>query len=339
MVDVIAVDPLSEDPEQQRLFEAWMSVETRSQQAVFGADHSAWSADEVRGRRRGATYRFTDRAAVVDGVVVGMLSVAEPLHDNLELAMVKLSVLPDARRRGVGRVLLDLAERTAREHGRTVVHASTEGAAAGVDGPGDAFAASQGYDAAQTMLRSVMPLPADRHRLESCADGDGVEDAAAFAIEASWNGVPDAWLDDLAVLEQRMSTDAPMGDLALEEEDWDAERVRSELQWALDAGRRLVVVVARDLSVDRLVGFTQVQVSQDSPQVAFQQDTLVLTEARGNGLGLRMKARAALELMDELPGVTGVRTWNADDNAHMLAVNADLGYEPGGYLREWQKRL
>ncbi|WP_157508839.1 GNAT family N-acetyltransferase [Luteipulveratus halotolerans] len=337
---MIAVDPLSEDAEQRQLFSDWLDVETTSQRDVFGPDHSAWSADEVRGRRRGSTHQFTDRAAVGEGGrVVGMLSVAEPLHDNHELALVKLSVLPTARRRGVGRLLLAEAESVVRAHGRALVQASTEGSRTGVDGPGDAFAASQGYEPAQTMLRSVMPLPADRHKLESYADGDGVEDAAAFAVEASWDGVPEAWLDDLAVLEQRMSTDAPMGDLALEEEDWDAERVRSELQWALDAGRRLVVVVARDLSVDRLVGFTQVQVSQDSPEVAYQQDTLVLTEARGNGLGLRMKARAALELMDELPGVAGVRTWNADDNTHMLAVNADLGYEPGAYLREWQKRL
>ena len=39
----------------------------------------------------------------------------------------------------------------------------------------------------------------------------------------------------------------------------------------------------------------------------------------------------------ELPDVTRIRTWNADDNLHMLAVNRQLGYEPDAWLREWQK--
>ena len=60
---------------------------------------------------------------------------------------------------------------------------------------------------------------------------------------------------------------------------------------------------------------------------------------RGNGLGLRLKATAALALMDELPQVTTVRTWNADDNRHMLAVNADLGYVRTGVLQVWEKTL
>lgn len=42
-------------------------------------------------------------------------------------------------------------------------------------------------------------------------------------------------------------------------------------------------------------------------------------------------------LLAELPDVTRIRTWNADDNLHMLAVNRELGYEPDAWLWEWQK--
>ncbi|MDE9367221.1 GNAT family N-acetyltransferase [Luteipulveratus sp. YIM 133132] len=338
-MDLRRVHPLSDEPDDRQLFDEWLEVRNASQTAIFGVEHSSWSAEEMRGRRRGITHRFTDVAAIEGERVVGMLSLAEPLHDNPELALVMLAVHPDARRRGAGSAMLAEAERAVREHGRRVVQVDTEWRSDQQDDSGEGFAAGHGYSAGQTTIRSRMALPADRHQLQTLATSTDVEDAAAFEIEASWDGVPEAWLDDLAVLEQRMSTDAPQGDLQLEEEEWDAERVRADLQWALDAGRRLVVVVARDLSVDRLVGFTQAQVSAESPTLAYQQDTLVLREARGNRLGLRLKARAALELMDELPDVRGVRTWNADDNTHMLAVNAELGYVPEGHLRVWEKRL
>jgi len=41
--------------------------------------------------------------------------------------------------------------------------------------------------------------------------------------------------------------------------------------------------------------------------------------------------------MEHLPGLTAIRTWNADDNTHMLAVNQRLGYVVDAHLREWQK--
>jgi len=62
----------------------------------------------------------------------------------------------------------------------------------------------------------------------------------------------------------------------------------------------------------------------------------VLSEHRGHGLGLRLKAATALRVMDELPEVTAVRTWNAASNE--LAVIRRLGYVVDGYSREWQKR-
>ncbi len=63
----------------------------------------------------------------------------------------------------------------------------------------------------------------------------------------------------------------------------------------------------------------------------------MLREHRGHGLGLRLKAANALAVMRDLPMVPSVRTWNADDNVHMLAVNRELGFQVEGYSREWQK--
>ena len=54
-------------------------------------------------------------------------------------------------------------------------------------------------------------------------------------------------------------------------------------------------------------------------------------------LGLRMKAASTLALMQESPQTQLVRTWNADDNEPMPAVDDDLGYVRDAVLREWQQ--
>jgi GNAT superfamily N-acetyltransferase len=101
-------------------------------------------------------------------------------------------------------------------------------------------------------------------------------------------------------------------------------------------GRRVVDTFAVERSTGRLVGYSQVQVGAGA-ELGYQQDTLVLREHRGHGLGLRMKAASTLAVLAEAPEVTRIRTWNADDNAPMLAVNRALGYEVDAWMRDWQK--
>lgn len=331
--DIIPIDPLVDED----LATQWIEVQKRSGEADWGDDHSAWALAEIQGRRRGTGYSFVDLAAVQGDSVIGMAAVAMPLLDNTHLALLMLHVDPDHRGQGVGTALADAALGHIRERGRTVVQADTETPTAAKEPAGPRFAMKCGAKCAQTVFRSDMTLPADRDLLRRFAAGEGVEDAAAFRIDWRLDEIPDEWLPGLAVLEQRMSTDAPQGDMTVEEEDWTADRVRENLDWARNAGRRIVQAVA--FEGEALVGFTQIEVSANSPTLGYQQDTLVLREARGNGLGLRLKATAALALMDELPQVTTVRTWNAHDNRHMLAVNADLGYVRTGVLQVWEKTL
>ncbi|HEY5514680.1 MAG TPA: GNAT family N-acetyltransferase, partial [Pengzhenrongella sp.] len=263
-----------------------------------------------------------------------------PTEDNHHLAFGWLTVLPAARRRGIGSALLAAAHEVTLSQGRTVLTVESQWASGGDDLTG-AFLASRGFAPAQTMIRSELPLPAEEARLLAVA---GVEDAqggegAEYVLETTVDGMPDAWLADRANLQQRMSTDTPLGDLELQEEAWDAARMRDEVDRALAAGRRYVETVARHKGSGRLVGFTTITVSAGAPDLAYQWDTLVLREHRGHGLGVRLKAANTLALQRHAPAVRRARTWNADDNAHMLAVNTALGYLPVGHSREWQKHL
>jgi len=255
-------------------------------------------------------------------------------RENPRVAFLSLAVQPGRRRRGVGSELLRWAEAQAVAHGRSVFIAETEWAAGGTDVSGETFARRHGYAPAQRVLRSTLPLPVDSAMLAGLGQGSG-----DYALETSLDGIPEAWLADRAELQRRMSTDVPLGDLQLEEEDWDADRVRGEYAVLSAMGRRVVETVARHVPSGRLVGYTQVQVSPETPTLGYQQDTLVVREHRGHALGLRLKAANTAAVMEHLPALTAIRTWNADDNTHMLAVNQRLGYVVDAHLREWQKVL
>ena len=89
----------------------------------------------------------------------------------------------------------------------------------------------------------------------------------------------------------------------------------------------------------RLVGYTDLTVRPATPHLAIQADTLVLTEHRGHGLGQAMKVAEIRALTHELPQVTTLRTWNAQTNTHMIAVNQALGFYESGFTHEWAKDL
>lgn len=332
-----SVDALSDQDRQRALFAGAVEIQVASAREVFGDEHSGWNLQEVLGRRRTTEWTFSDHVALQGAQVVGMTAVAMPERDNRALALVMVHVHPEARGRGNGGRLLAAAQEDAHAHGRTVLQADTEWAQGRSD-DGGAFARAHGFVPAQTTVRSAMRLPADADDLSRLAAGEGIEDAAAFDIDLAWGHLPQAWTADLAALKQQMSTDAPLGETSNAEEDWDVDRVTQETAWALNAGRRVLTVVARDRVADAVVGFTQVHIGTDDPTLGYQQDTLVTAAARGHRLGLRMKAAAARELMAAEPALTRVRTWNAEENAHMLAVNARLGYVVEGGLRVWESR-
>lgn len=331
-LDVRPVDLL--DPDQEAAARDWVGVHAAVQLDLFGARGSVWTLEEIQGFVRGADRKRVALGAWRGDDLVGALEVNLPLRDNLHSATLWLSVLPSARRRGVGSRLVAEGERLAAEHDRTTLIVETEWADGRAD-TAEAFATAHGFVVAQTVLRSEQALPVDRETLREAVEAPGAED---YAFESYVDDMPDAWLEDRAVLQQRMSTDAPSDDLDIEEESWDAERMRASLARARASGRRVIETVARHVPSGRLVGFTQVAVSASEPGLGYQQDTLVLTEHRGHALGLRLKAVNALLLMDELPRVRAIRTWNAASNDHMLAVNRRLGYVVDGYSREWQKQ-
>ncbi|QGU04205.1 GNAT family N-acetyltransferase [Corynebacterium comes] len=153
----------------------------------------------------------------------------------------------------------------------------------------------------------------------------------------SWRGpVPEAHQSGLAGLKETMSTDMPWGGQAHEREAWDAQRIREAGDAARRAGRETLWTVAVHEASGDYAGYTQLSCPTSRPDLAFQEDTLVVGAHRGHGLGMALKSANLLQLGREMPQVRTVYTWNAEDNRHMLDINRRLGVTPSGIFECWQ---
>ena len=320
------------------LFASWCDVWAASQRADRPGERPRAAVEHVALARQllapGGSRDGTHRAALVDGVVVGALRLLLPLRDNPTVAVVDLAVAPDARRRGTGTALLEEAVRTARERGRSEL--LTEVDEPGPATPGRLFAQRHGWTCDLVETRRDLALPLDEERLRSL-EQDARRASSGYALVTWRDRTPDELLDDRALLERRMTTDAPHGDLPVEEEDWDAGRVREYEQMHAERGR--TVLSAGAVRDGRLVAFTDLHLPADAPEHAHQGGTLVLREHRGHRLGSLVKAAVLRQVLADFPAVRTITTYNADSNVAMVAVNEALGFVPAGALSSWSVRL
>ena len=333
-VDVVTVDP-ADDP----AMAGWFAAFDACHRHLWPRD-PAWTLDEIRAQAvdRNRWVRTVLLAAVDGGSVTGVAKVEIPESDNRHLLEVVLAVPPDHRWRGAGTALVVAVENLALEEGRTVV-AVEEALPVGADaGPVERFATGHGYSVVLEEVRRDLAVPLPDGRLAAVEQAalplaDGY-DVVTFADR--W---PDHLLDDRVVLGRRMSTDPPFGDYDREEERWDRNRVRRTEELVVKMGRRLLVAAAVHRDSGRAVGYTEIAVPNDRPELAHQWDTLVLGDHRGHRLGLLMKVANLRQLAATSPATTSVTTWNARQNDSMIAVNDALGCVVVGHQREWQKRL
>ena len=205
--------------------------------------------------------------------------------------------------------------------GRSVIVSGTlQGSA------GEAFATRAGATAGLVDARRVLELgqiPAGRVALlrEQAAR------AAAGYSMVSWDGrTPDQYLARYAELENAMG-DAPH-DAGEEHAVWDADRVREQIDDIRERqGRHLYTLAALDDASGEMAAVTSVERDRDFPGWGHQQITAVIRKHRGHRLGLLVKAAMLDWLAVAEPGIERIVTYNAASNDHMVAINAELGYE------------
>jgi GNAT superfamily N-acetyltransferase len=253
------------------------------------------------------------------GSVAGWYALELPARDNHHLAFVLPIVTPGRRRRGLGTALLRHAAGRARASGRSLMTAFVWDDAAGAH-----FARAAGATPGLPAIHRVQDLAAaDAGRLAGLRAE--AEAAAAGYSLVSWAGpTPAEYLDQIAGINRAMD-DAPH-DESWEALAWDGARVRETEKRLERQGMRSHTVAARQDATGELGGFTQVEVSPERPERAFQEVTAVLRAHRGHRLGLRLKLAMMDRLAEAEPQVRHLFTENAEANKYMIAVNEALGY-------------
>jgi GNAT superfamily N-acetyltransferase len=259
-----------------------------------------------------ATYPGATRLlAELDGRPVGAATVGRiyVLPDDFDAFWATITVLPDARRRGIGGALLVAVSDRARAAGKHALHIpASEGRPDGID-----FLCRRGfaeYERSKVVRLEIDGLeppriepPAGVSLTTLAARPDLVEDVHAVAVEAF--------------------ADIPGGDEPTAPGDL-AEFI------ARDVDRPSVPTdaffVAIDDATGSAVGYASLLLLPGRSDAAWHDMTAVLRAWRGRGLALALKhATIGWAIAN---GLTELVTGNDIQNAPMRAVNARLGYRP-----------
>lgn len=333
-------------------FRTMVDIRNRVLLSVRGEDASAVTPAQTLGAWREQTDEEIHGWLLrVDGEPVGRALMYVPLEEGSARAEMRPEVLPEHRRRGIGRAALTFLEDRARERGRTILQAWSEHVPEAGDGivarsgAGELpavhdvrFAVSAGYVLEQVYRISALDLTAPLDRLEPLRAGAR---AAAADYRFVWwaDAAPEEFVDDYAWLKSRMSTDAPAADAVIDEETWDAARIRRVEAQRREMGMSWLVGAAQHVESGRLCAFTELASFRAANGLLDQNDTLVLAEHRGHRLGALVKCELLSVARTTFPESIRVVTGNAEENRPMLAINEAMGFVPVRYSGEWQKRL
>jgi GNAT superfamily N-acetyltransferase len=279
---------------------------------------------------------FVGRAA--SGDVVAAAQIELPQLENRHTADVGVSVRPGFRGCGFGRALLQAVEERASSNGRRVLQGSTMGRFASGETRDARFAEAAGYRVARTEVRRDLRLPFDHDRAEAL-EAASTPKAAGYDVVSWWNRCPDELVESRARLSWTLTADEPRGDLDIEDEQYDVDRIR---RWEADiqkVGRELACTGAIDKLTGELAAVTEIGTPRPGDDVAMQFATVVDREHRGHRLGILVKLANLRLLEAHSSSPSRVSTWNAEVNEHMIRVNEELGFEVSGRALNWQKTL
>jgi GNAT superfamily N-acetyltransferase len=301
-----------------------------------GAAAEIFTAEEILPSWKDETAPMVGLVAKVDGRVVARGSLALPMDASECWAAV--AVLPDFRGRGIGTAIYERLERMARDAGRGTIQNQTSFPASvagdGIPAPtgfgavprelsSTRFLCHYGFSLEQVGRLSALSLPVDE-AIFSSRFADSTTLAAGYRT-VTWQGrTPDEWLDGIALLRTRMSTD---------------DRVRSVDDLLATSPRTLLTTVVLHAATAQLAGFTELDIPAESDRPVEQGDTLVLGDHRGHRLGMLLKLTNLRELAARFPTFRTVHTTNAEDNRQMLDVNEAVGFSPICFSARWKKAI
>jgi mycothiol synthase len=249
--------------------------------------------------------------------------------ENPHIRWGEVAVRPEHRRRGLGRALFARVVESCEGQGDGIVFvAQTNERVAS----GEAFARKIGASPGLPMKINQLELgTVDRARVAEWA-------------RLAPRGYRLIRIDDVVPGDQVKPyleaatgiNDMPRGEIAFNDWKLTEAQIRQRENYFKQAGARWWLVLAIDETSGAGVGFTEVEFDPRNPHSIEQGGTAVVASHRGHRIGLWMKAAMLERILVELPESRFIRTGNANVNAQMLAVNAQLGFRHAWQSILWQ---
>jgi GNAT superfamily N-acetyltransferase len=139
---------------------------------------------------------------------------------------------------------------------------------------------------------------------------------------------PEESIDDMIAMWDVLRNDAPMDDIPVESVSTTPEQLRAADARTRGFGRERWTLIARHRDSGTPVGYTELFLPLDDPVRVYQGATAVHKDHRGHAIGRWLKATTLRRVRVERPSTKFIRTFNADSNDPMLAVNNAMGFKP-----------
>ncbi|MGO8958319.1 MAG: GNAT family N-acetyltransferase [Streptosporangiaceae bacterium] len=266
------------------------------------------------------------------GAIAGLSSCNwERLPGQDHLLFTAIEVLPGYRRQGAGRLLLDRTAAIAEHQGLRLIMGRTRGNVPS----GAAFCGQFGAAPAMVGEENRLDLHSvDRDQVDYWI-ADGPVRAPGYRLDFVAGRTPPELAGRVAEVLNVMNT-APRENLDIGDVQVTPELVGEYEDAALAAGEGLWAYYAVEKASGRFVGLTNIFIRPALPDRIYVGDTAVDPAHRGRGLGKWLKAAITQRILDQLPDVRWVITWNAGSNDAMLAINRQLGFRVAVISTTWQ---
>jgi len=336
------VVPVSVDSADAADFAAAIEIMNRCEAEAYGHDELRLFPVEVLPWWQDSANPHRLFGVRVDGELVGCASY-EYLAADAAGCWARVTVLAAHRGQGIGSALAQHIDAAARADGRSKVITFF----ASPDAPGDRIEAPTGFGSVPAGNPEVRFALRHGYRLEQVERGSRltlpvtveVEPPADYRLHYWIDRTPPEWLEQMALLNTRMSTDAPTAGLEEPEDVMTVERLLEQEEGVANGPRSYLHAAVEHIPSGVLAGYTTLSVPAEPERSINQYTTIVLKEHRGHRLGMLLKVANLDHLQRVRPGHPSIITFNAEDNRFMLDVNEAVGFVPMGSEGAWRKDL
>ncbi len=341
IVEEIVV-PASVDAADATDFAACSFIMNENEAEAYGHDELRLEPDEVLPWWQDSANPHRLFGVRVDGSLIGC-GTYEYLTADADSCWSRVNVLAAHRGQGIGTALFSHIEEIARSDRRRKIVTYF----ASPDAPGDRIEAPTGFGSVPAGNPEVRFALRHGFRLEQVERGSRLtlpvevsfDPPADYRLHFWTNNTPPEWLEQMALLNTRMSTDAPTAGLEEPEDVMTVERLLEQEAGIARNPRAFLYAVVEHIPTEVLAGYTVLSVPVETTRTINQYATIVLTEHRGHRLGMLLKLANLDYLQRVRPGYPSVITFNAEENRFMIDVNEAVGFTPMGYEGAWRKDL